>query len=151
MNCRKAQELIISGYSDNELKFFWKKELESHLGLCVHCREFLTVFKNSVVAPLKNSETLNAPDYLWYRIKDKIAIKKPVREKHNIFVKVPRPVFAVLTVIVLVAINFLVVGTMHVGRNDQSSTSILAYLDEPGMSMADDSADIGADIEKVFL
>jgi len=154
MNCRKAQELIISGYSDNELKFFWKKELEAHLGLCAECREFLTVFKTTVVTPFKEEPVLNAPDYLWYRIKDKITAAKPPAAKHNIFdvfIKMPRPVFAVFTVIILIAVNFLVVGTMHVNHGDKSSAAVLAYLEEPGTAGVDDTADIGGDIEKAFL
>jgi hypothetical protein len=154
MNCRKAQEIIISGYSDNELKLFWKKACEAHLDACSDCREFLSVFKRSVVEPFKNTAPVNAPDYLWYRIKDKIAAVKPAPSRHglfDIFVKVPRPIFAATAVILLVTINLLVLGVVNLNRNDNSPVSMLSYVEEINSGNTDNPADFGTEIEKTFL
>ena len=154
MNCRKAQEIIISGYSDNELKFFWKKVLESHLADCSDCREFLSVFNNSVIEPFKNTKPVNAPDYLWYRIKDKITAATLVPSRHrllDIFVRVPRPIFAATAVILLVTVNLLVLGVVNLNRDNGSPVSMLSYVEEINSGNADSSADFGTDIEKTFL
>ena len=154
MNCRKAQEIIISGYSDNELKFFWRKALESHLDACGGCREFLSVFKHSVVEPFQKAEPINAPDYLWHRIKDKITAVQPSTSRHHlfdIFVKVPRPVFAAAAVIVLVTVNLMVLGVVNFNRSNSSSVSMLSYVEEINSGNTDNPADFGTDIEKTFL
>ena len=152
MNCRKAQELIVSGYSDNELKFFWKQAIEAHLAQCPACREFLAVFENTVITPFKDAPVKDAPDYLWYRIKEKIASQVPVKRPYllDIFPKIPRPVLAAMVVIILVTANLLALRIINVEHNAKNSAVVLLYLDDVGAGN-DVNVDFGSDIEKNFL
>ena len=109
MNCEKIKELILTDFSDNRLDEKVKKQVNAHLNSCVGCREFAQSVNKIAIDPLKRAEQENPPDYLWYRIKERIGGEKPqpalsgVLQNLQVFFH-PRPAFALASIAVVVII-----------------------------------------------
>lgn len=70
MECKKVQSNF-SVYYDKQLKSKKNIELEKHLSVCVDCQEKYKIFKENILL-VKETLDYSAPDYLWYKIKNKI-------------------------------------------------------------------------------
>lgn len=72
MNCDKAKDLILSDYTDCEISLKKKQEIEKHLQICEACRTFKECLQKEAVTPFKGLQEQTVPDYVWYRLKEKI-------------------------------------------------------------------------------
>ena len=72
MNCKKAQELILTDYFDEQFEAELKNDLEDHISSCFGCREFASVAHKSVVNPFLNAEKILPSDHVWRNIKESI-------------------------------------------------------------------------------
>jgi anti-sigma factor RsiW len=109
MNCEKIKELILTDFTDGSLNEKMQKQVSLHLSSCVNCQEFAKTVSKIAIEPFKNAQKINPPDYLWYRIKDRIASQKPRPAFSGLFKNLqvlfhPRPAFALVTIAVVVII-----------------------------------------------
>ncbi len=72
MDCKKAQDLILTDYLDEQFGAGPKKVLEDHLSSCFHCREFASVAQKSIVNLFMNAEKVQPSHHVWRNIKETI-------------------------------------------------------------------------------
>ncbi len=109
MNCEKIKELILTDFTDGCLSEELQRQVRQHLNSCANCKEYAKTLRNAAIEPFKNAQKINAPDYLWYRIKDSIASQKPKPAFSGLFENLqllfhPKPAFALATIAVAVII-----------------------------------------------
>jgi hypothetical protein len=158
MNCKKVQELILGDYIDDQLRIGMRKNVDYHLAQCEECRAFANTVRSTTLTPFETAQILNAPEYVWHRIKDQIIREKPVKAGFNaryIFSLVPKPVFTTAVIVLVIAnllafniINFRKPGAITLKGGD----TVLTYLEgDQKADLSDYSLDFGTDIEKNFL
>ncbi len=74
MNCKQAQDLILSGYLDGLLDKDQVCELSNHLKKCACCKEVLSFSEKMLVEPFENSISVNPPEELWLKIEKRIKL-----------------------------------------------------------------------------
>ncbi|MBM3248701.1 MAG: zf-HC2 domain-containing protein [Candidatus Omnitrophica bacterium] len=109
MNCEKIKELILTDFSDNRLDEKLKSQVNAHLSSCAGCREFAQSVNKIAIEPFKSAQKENPPDYLWYRIKERIGGEKPQPALSGVFEGLqmffhPKPAFALATIAVVIII-----------------------------------------------
>lgn len=72
MDCRKIQKLLMTDYIDGEINEKVRLGILGHLAVCGECRRVEEDLKK-VIAPFKAAGKESPPDFLWRRIKDRIA------------------------------------------------------------------------------
>ncbi|MCM8831318.1 MAG: zf-HC2 domain-containing protein, partial [Candidatus Omnitrophica bacterium] len=80
MNCKKVKKLILTDYIDNEIDIKLKDTIDKHLIACKDCFNFKNDLEKKL-SILKTAKQITAPDFLWYRFKEKIK----VQEKRKLF------------------------------------------------------------------
>lgn len=158
MNCQKIKELILTDFSDGQLNEKLQKQVAEHLDSCKACREFALAVKKTAIEPLKKAGKISAPDYLWYRIKDKIIAeeKKPASaglldNLRAIFHPKPALVLATVAVVIIIAailFKFSLNGNkVNIYLNEQ--IEFVSYLGENGNGSS--QIDLGTSIEELLL
>lgn len=71
MNCKKAEEMILTDYIDGNLKDEALREVEEHLAACQYCRD-LAVRAVSSRRMLKSAAREVPPEGLWSKIRAEI-------------------------------------------------------------------------------
>ncbi len=165
MNCKKAQELILTDYLDNQMNEEERIGVKLHLAHCRNCEEFFLAAKKTVFDPFAGLEKKAPPEFVWFRIKENIPVKAQRRasfaayllEKLRPLVYNPRPALAVLTAVSIVVLagvmariqlnnqEFSLVNTK--GQIEYFSRSIEA----PADVIASEEIGFGTQIEKYFL
>ena len=115
MQCKKAQEVLLTRYLDKEMGSKEQARIEEHLAACPGCREFLETVKVTAVAPFKEATEIRPDDVVWQRIQEKIAANETrlwgwlerLADASVPWLRVARPVFgtafvAALTLLVVV-------------------------------------------------
>jgi len=167
MNCKRFQKMIITDYLDGEINAERKKLVEEHLTRCSHCREFKEAVTKSVIEPFRKAEKVKPSDSIWHRIKERIEgeierslTPRPaadlIENLKRIFY-VPRPVFVVATVMVVVL--FLGIFTkLYTSKQEitrlqsEEQVEYIAYLfTENGDMSNGEDVGYGTAIEEYFL
>lgn len=159
MNCDRIQELILTDYLDGRMDESAKKHVEEHLYACPDCLQFARAAKKTAFESFEGLDKVQPPDHVWARIEEAIheenssIIRQAPQwlERLKSLISVPRPVFALATVLIL----FLAAGTAHQFKtNQQAAEGSIEYL----VSLADISAapssadnDFGTSVEQYFL
>lgn len=159
MNCKDAQELILTDYLDGEAKRQAREAIEEHLAACAACREFHAVVSKVAKEPFVNAGRMTPPVTIWQNVKSAIAAEEErkrgflsgilERLKHTFYI--PNPAVAVATALMII-ILFGVATKFLVSRQDSSAGArpdeayYADYLAEPS-----DENGFGTSIEKYFL
>ena len=72
MECKKAQERLITEYLDKEMDMSEREGIKQHLSECLDCREFLRAVQKTSVIPFEGAGTLQPDGTVWQRIQEKI-------------------------------------------------------------------------------
>ena len=166
MYCKKIRELIITDFIDQELSPRLNKKVLYHLESCIKCREFEQQVRNSAKDVFKKTGQINPPEYIWHRIKESIEKKEQsiIPETGTLLDRLlrniltfPKPVFAVVTLAVVIVIS-LAVMKLPVRNQDIVSVYLSeqmqfsGYLNGEGQSYYDSgSIDLGTSIEEYLL
>ncbi|MBP6343113.1 MAG: anti-sigma factor [Candidatus Omnitrophica bacterium] len=160
MNCERIQELILTDYLDGRMADNAKKHIEEHLCVCPDCLQFAKAAKKTAFDSFEGVEKVQPPDHVWARIEEAIVeengsfIRQAPQwlEYLKALVSVPRPVFALATVLIL----FLGVGTLHqVNIERQAATEgsmeYLVSLTDTSSTSSSAVSDFGTSVEQYFL
>ncbi len=163
MNCEKIKELILTDYSDGEIKESLKLTINQHLANCKECRQLAESLNQTVIRPLRESEKLEPPAYLWEKIKQSIIESSPDKKSFFTMLKIrlegftfkPKPVFATAFAMALIVISLGIVR--HTTRSNIAVNSyisdqmqIYSYLQANNGSNGE-YIDFGTDLENYFL
>jgi anti-sigma factor RsiW len=72
MECKKAQDRLITEYVDHELGCKERSEVEQHLKGCPDCRGFLEAVQKNSVASFKEGRELQPDGIVWEKIRERI-------------------------------------------------------------------------------
>ncbi len=114
MECKKAQDRLITGYVDHELGSREQAEVERHLKVCQDCRGFLAAVQKSSMASFKDGRELQPDGIVWERIRERIELGQAKSENWfgkladflEPFGRIYQPVFRVafVTAMILVVV-----------------------------------------------
>ena len=114
MECKKAQERLITEYLDKEMDVNAREEIKQHLSECGDCREFLRTVQKAAVIPFEEAGALQPDGIVWERIQEKIEADRScsgnwfgqLAEALRPFLRMPQPVFrvALVTALILVVV-----------------------------------------------
>ena len=76
MECKKAQERLITEYLDKEMDLSSRDEIKQHLAVCENCREFLRAAQKAAVIPFEKAGILQPDGIVWQRIQEKIEAER---------------------------------------------------------------------------
>lgn len=79
MRCERIRELILTDYMDRALDEKITSEVDRHILSCAACREFKRVADEKAAQPFKAVQKVEAPSYIWERVKQKIAAESAER------------------------------------------------------------------------
>ena len=163
MNCKKIRDFIMTDYADSELNKSLDKQIRQHLDTCASCRQFENSLKQSAINPLRKRVEVKPPDYLWYRIKDKIESRKLKSIFISTFENIcsvfsfRKPVLAVTTIVLVFLITVLYIQLPVNNGSDVSGylgeqVEFLAYLDYDQVEgLNGNGLDFGTTIEEYFM
>ncbi|MBF0571966.1 MAG: hypothetical protein HQL12_08880 [Candidatus Omnitrophica bacterium] len=164
MNCKKAQESILTDYIDARIEDKQKNLIDQHLIYCRTCKNFLISIKKEVINPFISVPRVVPDESLWTRIKQtieveelqqvKLALVPGFWERWKSAVHIPRPAFALATIVTMV---FMISSTGQlffsgpvVKINGQDQVEYLSSLIDESVVM-NISNDSRTPIEKYFL
>ena len=113
MNCKKVKELILTDYLDGQMDKEQETLIDNHLADCVDCMEYKLIVRKTAFSPFSNPERHKPPDALWHKIKEQIEEEQQestspfadLIRKIGRLMYVPRPVFAVAAVAIILLIT----------------------------------------------
>ena len=158
MNCKKAQDLILTDYLDGEMRGKEKERIEEHLEGCRECREFSVAAGKVGNGLFLGAERAEVPEYLWRRVRETIFAEELKRrtfasvifEKLKAILYIPRPILAIATVVVLL----LAIGTVTTIKINNQATrdaEYFEYLAGAVDNSINDNGSFGTSIEKYFM
>ena len=158
-NCEKFKDLILTDYIDQELDSQGKSELENHLKICSHCRDFLQEVKNDVSQPAETMDRQPVPERIWTAIKQRIEAEEQSNPHHIGFWQRLRESFsfpqlstvfgAMALLTIFLAGNFYNQGIKQ--AREKAQVEYLAYVLESETSALDSDEDTQNEIENYFL
>ena len=165
MNCKKSRELIITDYLDGEMGEKEKACIEEHMAGCPECRKFYTSSKKAAVEPFLSAKPANPPEYVWRRIRETILSEKEAKrsfwpdifERVKTFICIPRPVLAIVSVVILVITigtmaRFISGGGMQANMAAPEQFDYFNYLTSSSAnSSTGNGAGLGTAIEQYFM
>lgn len=164
MNCKEIKDLI-SSYIDGDLNEELQKEVKHHLTTCNQCKQLEVSLSRLVIKPLKKAEKIKAPEAVWYQIKTVIEEKPKkgflpyvIDSLFSSFLA-RKPVFAVVTIMVLILIGVALIervpfnGKEAVNTYLEEQIQFISYLEgDERISYSDiDDVELGTTIEKYLL
>jgi anti-sigma factor RsiW len=165
MTCEKIKELILTDYIDNQMSDEDKIRIDIHLANCRKCKELLETVKNTAVKPFANAKKMEPPEFIWQRVKEAILAQQQERpnfatsilEKLKSVLYIPKPVFAVSTIMALVLIVAVTITlrfsnkqALEASREEQAEYS--AYSTEaPVGAFLNNEGGFGTLVEQYFL
>jgi predicted anti-sigma-YlaC factor YlaD len=164
MNCKKIQEVIITDYIDEQMTNKAKSLIDQHLARCTACAGYLSSIRKAAVNPFANVSKEIPDQVLWVRIKQTIeeeqqyqleaSLKPNFWERLRLGVHIPRPAFALATVVTMIFIigstGQLFFSAPVVNINGQDQVAYLSSLIDDPVDM-NNGNDSQTPIEKVFL
>lgn len=72
MDCKKAQDLILTDYIDQEASLSVQESVRAHLASCEKCRAFEQEVRAHASEDLRNAGHIEPPAEVWNRIRDAI-------------------------------------------------------------------------------
>jgi len=72
MNCKKAQDFILTDYIDQESSSSDQEGVKAHLASCEKCREFERKVRSNCCEAFRNAVPVEPPAEVWNRIRDAI-------------------------------------------------------------------------------
>ena len=163
-NCERFKDLILTDYIDQELDSQGKLELENHLKICSHCRDFLQEVKNETIPALEPIDRPPVPERIWTAIKERIEAQEQSspysvgfwqRLRESCSFPQLAPVIGAMALFTI-----FLVGNFYNQENKQArakaQVEYLAYVLEPEMTTLDsdldsDEEDTQNEIENYFL
>lgn len=130
-SCEKIEDLL-SLYLEGELKEHEAKEVETHLSTCEKCASSLKEWEKCL-ALLKGALRLEAPSYLWQRIK----INLPLREEQKARAKF-RWVYAFGFSLLVIICGAMLFQTLNKPRSTPRTT-VSAFAPTPTIEKAQPS------------
>jgi anti-sigma factor RsiW len=76
MECKKAQERLITEYLDKEMDAGDREGIKQHLADCADCREFLRAVQKAAVLPFKEAGEIQPDPAVWQKIQEKIEAER---------------------------------------------------------------------------
>ena len=162
MDCKKAQDLILTDYLDGSMTDDEKRALEAHFVKCSRCRAVAETAGKEIAGQFNKAERISPPESVWQNLREaigreKIAVaRSPVAdflEKLRSLRVSPRPVFATATVAAAVLVA-VVIARLPV----QNRIAVSDYLDEQATFLTSLQADangayedLGTSIEEYLL
>jgi anti-sigma factor RsiW len=114
MECKKAQDRLMTEYLDKELGPEENIEIEKHLTACPDCLEFFGAVQRSAVTPFKEAGEMQPDSVVWQRIQERIEAERSrsgdwfgkLADALAPFLRIPLPVFrmAFVTALILVVV-----------------------------------------------
>ncbi|MBN1354074.1 MAG: zf-HC2 domain-containing protein [Candidatus Omnitrophica bacterium] len=152
MNCANVRDLLMTDYTDGELKDKTAGKVREHIATCPKCKEFEEALKNNVISPLKSAGRKKPPDFIWERIKSRIITERETAPR-KASLRILKPVFAVPVVAVAVFTLIVIthfyraagIGTVDSYMEEQAS--FIANLDGVGT----ETNGLGTSIEEFLL
>ena len=159
MNCKKAQDLILTDYLDGEMDENGIAAIEKHLKGCLQCKEFSIVARKAGNELFLGADRANVPEYLWRRVRETILAEERKRrtfasvilEKFKTILYMPKPALAIATVVVLL-LAIGTVTTIRINNQAATNTEYFEYLAGPAADNSiNDNGNFGTSIEKYFM
>ena len=161
MNCKKAQELMLTDYLDDQMGGKEKVQVEEHMTRCPGCKQFSMTAKKVGAELFLGAERASVPEYLWRRVRETILAEERERKtftatifgKLKAILYIPKPALAIVTVVIML----LAIGTVTKMKiNDQAAMSAVSagqaeYFDYLSEASLNDNATFGTSIEKYFM
>ena len=165
MNCKKARDLILTDYHDDQMDDKDRISADKHLAACPGCKKFSMVTQKTMAELFSSAEKANPPEYVWRRIKESIALeqrKKPnfaadFLEKLKYTFYIPNPALALATALMLIlvfgAVTKLIVNNQEtLIANKQGQIEYFNYVGAATTDVsASDETGFGTAIEEYFL
>lgn len=82
MRCEEIKDLIID-YIDGEVSEGLRRDIANHLEVCSSCKEKEQSLRRAVIEPLRKAEKVEAPEGIWYQVRDTIVNRKERRLLHH--------------------------------------------------------------------
>ena len=76
MECKKAQEKLITEYLDKEMAEDASRVIKEHLAGCADCREFFREVQKTAVVPFQEAGEMQPERGVWQRIEERIAVER---------------------------------------------------------------------------
>ena len=76
MECKKAQERLITDYQDKEMDPGARGEIKQHLAGCTDCREFLRAVQEAAVMPFEGAGEMQPESVVWERVQASIEAER---------------------------------------------------------------------------
>ncbi len=76
MECKKAQDKLMTEYLDKELDAEERAEVERHFAGCADCREFFEAVQRTAVIPFEGAEEMRPDHVVWQKIREKIETER---------------------------------------------------------------------------
>ena len=161
MKCDKVRDLILTDYTDGQLSKEMTTEVDAHLAQCTECREFLRTVQKGAVAPFKEIKEEMPPEFVWYRIRDKITAQSESEMKdvyapagflRRLF-SLPKPVYAFAVIIILLSV-FVVKQRVLILKQQRQAEYVEYYASlwqNNDLSSIDNGEGYGTLIEEYFL
>ena len=166
MNCEKARNLILTDYLDDQMDVKARCIIEEHMARCPECKNlYLEAKKATDELSFNTLPRANPPEYVWRRVKMAILAEKENKKSllseifanARNFLRVPRPVLATVSVIMLIIVIGTAAGIGIGVRNAYQSklevpADYFSYLtDTPAENTANGTGGFGTAVEKYFL
>ena len=138
MNCDKIKDIIVTDYLDKEVNEKILRSIESHIKECRSCCQFENRLKLKAVDPFKELKVSAPVNSVWVNIKNNIKHDQRLQaegllavfiHKVGVLFSIKRPVFAVLTLMVVIAVGTFFMRS-KLNNVNESDTNIREYLNE---------------------
>jgi predicted anti-sigma-YlaC factor YlaD len=153
MNCEKVKELLLTDYADNRLDAQDRAMVDEHIARCSVCRELQTMALTIAESLFDDDKNIQAPEYLWHRIKREIVSEKKVNKTwdfwtiFDVFKLIPKPALVLAALMIFVLANAVVTRYIFAPLPQVKTNEILGYLENVS-DFGADSPGLNTDIEQ---
>jgi len=165
MECKIAQDYILTDYIDGRMDEKRKLDLESHIEGCHACKKFYMTAKKALEGLSTVRDRQMPPEFVWYRIREAILTEKQGKEnfvtallgKFKYIFSIPNPTFALATAFALLLVvatiaRLHVVNQEAVQNASRENAEYLYYLGAPAEEVSSNGENgFGTSIEEYFL
>ncbi len=160
MRCKKAQDLLMTGYLDGSATEKEQLEVKKHLTVCLSCRKL----EEQLLAQhkvLQRAKAFKVPDHLWQNIQNRIVsegLKEHpvgVLESLKRYIFSPRPAVILtgaLTVLIMVAFfGGTAIQKKQLAMEENNIEKTVAYYHSLSSDKDEGIYDFGSRVEEYFL
>ena len=166
MDCKRAQDLILTDYLDGQkMPVALKEGFQKHMALCPSCQAFKALAEKAVMSPFDGSIKEEVPQEVWQNIKAEI-LQQEESSWRNVFnefleklkiVLFPKPTLAFASAVSFLLVIMLFMRVVPVGKSydsaqidSQGQMEYSTYLMEYAGTSQEVSEGYGTDIEEFF-